>query len=236
MSPTMKTARCDEQEPGTPAVTAPEGAAAAGALAPAAAVASPPKLPTLRAEVRERTGINVATCYQCGKCSAGCPMAGETGQRPHDIVRLVMRDKRDALLGGDGIWLCVSCETCTARCPNGVDPARVIDTLREIAIIADPDRAPRAIRAFHQSFLDQIRLNGRMYEFGLVMQYKMRTGNLLQDVSTTPGLITRGKLHLKPSRIKGLDEVRRIFKNVEAAQRSDAAGRAGGSHSGGGER
>lgn len=216
MSPTTPTARHDEPEATAPAVTG---------RADGEAVVRPP---TLRGEIRARTGINVATCYQCGKCSAGCPMASETGQRPHDIMRLVLRDKREELLGGDGIWLCVSCETCTARCPNGVDPARVIDTLREIALLDDPDRAPRAIRAFHQSFLDQIKLNGRMYEFGLVMQYKMRTGNLLQDVSTTPGLITRGKLHLKPSRIKALDEVRRIFKNVEAAQRSDAAGRPGG--------
>lgn len=216
MSPTTPTARHDEPE-----ATAP----AAAGRGDGATVVRPT---TLRDEIRTRTGINVSTCYQCGKCSAGCPMASETGQRPHDIMRLVLRDKREELLGGDGIWLCVSCETCTARCPNGVDPARVIDTLREIAVLDDPDRAPRAIRAFHQSFLDQVKLNGRMYEFGLVMQYKMRTGNLLQDVSTTPGLITRGKLHLKPSRIKGLDEVRRIFKNVEAAQRSDAAGRPGG--------
>ena len=63
-----------------------------------------------------------------------------------------------------------------------------------------------------------------MYEFGLVMEYKMRAGNLLQDVAATPGLLTRGKLHLKPARIRNVDEVRRIFKNVEAAQRSQAAG------------
>jgi heterodisulfide reductase subunit C len=178
----------------------------------------------LRAEVRTRTGIDVATCYQCGKCSAGCPMAVETSLRPHDIMRRVQRNRRD-VLAGDGIWLCISCETCSARCPNAVDPARVIDSLREIAIAADPSLAPRALRAFHQSFLDQIKLNGRMFEFGLVMEYKMRSGNLLQDVTTTPGLLTRGKLHFKPARISNVDEVRRIFKKVEA----ETAAKEGGS-------
>jgi heterodisulfide reductase subunit C len=173
--------------------------------------------------VRARTGIDVAACYQCGKCSAGCPMASETTLRPHDIMRAVQRDRRE-VLAGDGVWLCVTCETCSARCPNAVDPARVIDSLREIALAADPGLAPRAIRAFHQSFLDQIRLNGRMYELGLVMEYKMRSGNLLQDVATTPGLLRRGKLHLKPARIKNVDDVRRIFKNVEAESERTRAG------------
>jgi heterodisulfide reductase subunit C len=191
----------------------------AGAQTDAAGpVPAAPARTSLRAEIRERTGIDVAKCYQCGKCSAGCPMADETTWRPHDIMRLVQRNKREQALASDGLWMCLTCETCTARCPNSVDPARVIDALREIALLENPDVAPRAIRAFHQSFLDQIKLNGRMFEVGLVMEYKARSGKLLQDVLTAPGLMTRGKFHVKPNRIKNVDEVRRIFKNVEAIE------------------
>jgi heterodisulfide reductase subunit C2 len=166
---------------------------------------------TLAAELRSKTGQNPAECYQCGKCSAGCPMAVETRLRPHDVMRLIGGDRREALLQGDSIWLCLTCETCTARCPNGCDPARMIDALREMSIA----RAPRAIGAFHRSFLDQVKANGRMFELGLVIQYKLRSGMLLNDALSTPGLISRGKLKFVPSPIKGVADVRRIFAACE---------------------
>lgn len=167
------------------------------------------------AAIREATGVNPASCYQCGKCSAGCPMAEETTLRPHDVMRLVAADRVERLFADESIWLCLTCETCTARCPNGCDPARVIDAVREAAV----ERAPRPIRAFHRSFLDQIRLNGRMFEIGLVVEYKMRTGALLQDVATTPALLTRGKLKPLPDRIRGIAEVRRIFQRCAKERR-----------------
>src|SRR5665647_675274 len=77
---------------------------------------------TLAADILEATGINAATCYQCGKCSAGCPMASESDLRPHNVMRLVMQDRREAALADESIWLCLTCETCSARCPNACDP------------------------------------------------------------------------------------------------------------------
>lgn len=173
---------------------------------------------TLAAELRGKTGQNPAECYQCGKCSAGCPMAVETLLRPHDVMRLIGGDRREALLQGESIWLCLTCETCTARCPNGCDPARMIDALREMAIA----RAPRAIGAFHRSFLDQVKANGRMFEFGLVVEYKLRSGKLLNDVFSTPGMISRGLLKFVPSPIKGVADVRRIFAACEREAAKDA--------------
>jgi len=76
------------------------------------------------------SGVSVQRCYQCGKCSAGCPMAAETELRPHDVLRLISLNRRAKLLSSESLWLCVGCETCTARCPNEVDPARLIDGLR----------------------------------------------------------------------------------------------------------
>jgi heterodisulfide reductase subunit C len=162
----------------------------------------------------ERTGVNVMRCYQCGKCSAGCPMAGEMTLRTHDIMRNVQRNQRDRILENDSIWLCLTCETCSARCPTGADPARVIDALRELALERDPDRAPRTIGAFNRSFLDQIRLTGRMSEIGLAAQYNIRSGKFLQDAGSMPALLLRGKLNVKISGIRSPEEVRRIFRNV----------------------
>lgn len=178
-----------------------------------------PANPTLADGIRRATGINAARCYQCGKCSAGCPMASEMSLRPHDILRLIQQDRKQQLLADEAIWLCLTCETCTARCPNEVDPARVIDALREISL-GDPEAAaaPRKIRAFHESFLKQIRRSGRIFEFGLVAGYKMRSGALFDDVSSAPGLLRRGKLPLTPRRIRAVPEIRRIFEFCQAAE------------------
>jgi heterodisulfide reductase subunit C len=177
-------------------------------------------------EVYARSGVNVRLCYQCGKCSAGCPMMGEMAVRPHVVMHLVQRNQRAEALSCDGIWLCLSCETCSARCPKGADPARVIDTLREMAAETNPGLAPRAIGAFHKAFLEQVKTNGRMSEVGLAMQFNLRSGRLLQDATSMPALVSRGKLKIKTPPMHDVDDVRRIFANVEAASR-DARSRGG---------
>ena len=50
---------------------------------------------TFAADILEATGINAATCYQCGKCSAGCPMASESDLRPHNVCLLYTSDAAD---------------------------------------------------------------------------------------------------------------------------------------------
>lgn len=180
----------------------------------------------LRLELRSRTGKDTARCYQCGKCSAGCPMAEETRLRPHDVMRLANGNERDRLLGDESIWLCLTCETCAERCPNGCDPARTMDALREMALEASPGTPPRAVLAFHRAFLDQVRWTGRSFELGLVADYKLRTGALLKDVATAPGLVARGKLGFVPRPIEGVREVRRIFEACEEAARA-ASGKKG---------
>ena len=151
-------------------------------------------------------------CYQCGKCSAGCPMAGEMTLKPHDVMRLVAAGKGRRAAGDESIWLCLTCETCSARCPNDCDPAGVIDSLRELSLGVGVSDAPRRIAAFHRAFLAQIESNGRLHEMGMVMDYKLRTGDLMKDVTNAPGMVSRGKLSLRPDRIRGIAEVKRIFE------------------------
>ncbi len=173
--------------------------------------------PHLATEIEAATGINPATCYQCGKCSAGCPMASESDLRPHQVMRRVMYGSRERALQDETIWLCLTCETCSARCPNSCDPAGVIDAVRELARESGQARAPRSINAFHKAFLEQIRSNGRLHEMGLVMDYKLKTGDLMKDVTNAPGMFARGKLNLRADRIDGVNEIKRIFEQCGVA-------------------
>ena len=139
-------------------------------------------------------------------------------QRTHELVRLVQLDRGDRVLGSEAIWLCLGCETCTSRCPNGFDPAALIDALRELTLRDKPHEIPRRIGAFHAAFIDQIRSHGRVFEFGLIASFKLRSGALFDDVASVPGMLRRGKLALTPRHITGIDDVRRIFAVCESAE------------------
>jgi heterodisulfide reductase subunit C len=155
-------------------------------------------------------------------------MGAEMALPPHDIMRLTIANDRERLFNDDSLWLCLTCETCSARCPNDVDPARVIDALRELAAGEGAEHAPRNIRAFHESFLEQIRSTGRLSEVGLIMQYKLRSGALLQDVAVAPAMLRRGKRPLRPQRIAGVGEVKALMAACERERGARAAPAAGG--------
>jgi heterodisulfide reductase subunit C2 len=147
-------------------------------------------------------------------------MAEETDLRPHDILRLVQQNQRARLFDSAAPWLCLSCETCSLRCPNQVEPARIIDALRELILTESGQSLPRRVRAFHQAFLGQIRNSGRVSEVRMVAAYKLASGALLDDVLQAPAMFVRGKLPLLHKK-HGVADVRRIFAACEAARKRE---------------
>ena len=177
---------------------------------------------TLSARVRAATGESVADCYQCGKCSAGCPLASEMDYPPSQVLRMLqlgLDGLEEDVLRSEAIWLCLTCETCISRCPKEVDLPKVMDYLRQEALRRGTVH-PKAkdILAFHESFLDSIRKNGRLHEVGLVASYKLKTFHLFQDVLVAPALLARGKLSLLPHGTPGKDQVQRIFDRCQAPE------------------
>jgi heterodisulfide reductase subunit C len=170
-------------------------------------------------EIRMDTGVQIHKCYQCGKCSAGCPVAEEMDFPPSLVMRMLQTEdpaQFQKLLGSMTIWLCVSCEMCVTRCPMEIDIPTLMDYLRQKTVQAKKTN-PKAkkIIAFHRSFLDSINYTGRLYEVGLIVDYKMRTGAMMQDVATAPKMLAKGKLNLIPEMIKGRKKVAAIFNRTE---------------------
>lgn len=105
-------------------------------------------------KIEEMSGQNVLSCYQCGKCSAGCPMSFAMDLLPNQIIRLVQLGLWDDILVSKTIWICASCFTCYARCPRGVDLSRVMEALRLLTLRKnvnhiEPSKLPReAMEAF----------------------------------------------------------------------------------------
>lgn len=85
-------------------------------------------------KVEELSGQNLLACYQCGKCSAGCPSISQMDILPNQIIRYAQIGLKDELLASKSIWICASCMTCDVRCPKGINVAEVIEAIRLILL------------------------------------------------------------------------------------------------------
>lgn len=172
----------------------------------------------LAGEVQKNTEVISSHCYQCGKCSAGCPLSAEMDYPPSVVMRMLQTGDpqlEEKVLRSFTIWVCLTCEMCFARCPMSIDIPKMMDFLREKSM-NEGKVNPRAkkILAFHKSFLDSIKYTGRLYEIGLLVDYKSRTLKLMQDMSLAPKMLARGKLNIFPEIIKGRRSVAAIFKKT----------------------
>ncbi|MBW2307033.1 MAG: 4Fe-4S dicluster domain-containing protein [Deltaproteobacteria bacterium] len=166
-------------------------------------------------QVKRLGDADVRTCYQCKKCSAGCPVAFAMDYMPHQVIRMVQMGYRDQAVRCSTIWVCASCETCTTRCPNEVDIARVMDVLRQMALEEQVPEAEREIHVFHNEFLRSIRSHGRVFELGLIGLFKLRTGRFFDDILMGWKMFRKGKLSLLPHRVRDRDRIGKIFDRAK---------------------
>ena len=88
----------------------------------------------LKEQVIRSAGINPLKCMGCGKCSATCPSYDNMEYHPHQFVYMVEKGEIDKLLTSKSIYKCLTCFACVERCPRGVEPAKLIDSLRTLAV------------------------------------------------------------------------------------------------------
>ncbi len=169
--------------------------------------------------LKKDTGVNVYKCYQCGKCSAGCPVAFDEMEYPPSVIMRLLQTEdpknEDLVKKSYAIWVCLTCEMCYTRCPMEIDIPTVMDYVRQVSV-KEKKTNPKAktIIASHEAFLSSIKSTGRLHEFGFVMGYKFKTFEFTKDVMLAPLMLQRGKLHLLPEKIKDLAHIAKIFKKT----------------------
>lgn len=85
-------------------------------------------------QILRMTGVNPRKCMKCGKCSGSCPAYDEMEYHPHQFVSMVETGRIAELAASKGIYTCLSCFACVERCPRQVEPARLIEAVRNLVI------------------------------------------------------------------------------------------------------
>ncbi len=167
-------------------------------------------------EIQEKSGELFNLCYQCKKCTAGCPTAEFMDIKPNEIIRYLQYANRDKLLTCEAIWLCVACDTCGERCPNNIKISKIMGALRRKAIEDNVEIADKVGYAFNTSFVESIKKYGRVHEATFLLSYKLKTKDFfsnaaINDMKVGIKLFIKGKLPLLPKKIKGCNEIKKIF-------------------------
>ena len=157
--------------------------------------------PDLAKRIQEELGQNVYLCYQCVKCTSGCPVANFFDWQPNQIMRAVQLGQEDIALQSETPWLCASCQTCTTRCPQGLDIAAIMDFLTAEAKARGFKPSLPELNVFNEAFMREVKFWGRSYEPGLMVEMTLRNRNLkalMDDAEMYLKMMQKGKVGFFP--------------------------------------
>jgi len=173
----------------------------------------------LAQRVQEELGQNVYLCYQCVKCTSGCPVAEFFDWQPNQIMRALQFGDEEIALHAQTPWLCATCQTCTTRCPQDLDIAAIMDFLTREAVKSGVEPAIPQVSNFNRAFLREVRIWGRSYEPGLMVEMALHDPiSLLSDVKLYASMLKKGKVGFFPEFTRPQNKI----KPIPAANQSVA--------------
>lgn len=170
--------------------------------------------------IQSLTGENVMSCYQCKKCTLGCPSAYTMKMKPHELMRAIQLGLEEEIYWSGTIWICLSCETCNTRCPQDINILRVIDGLRELSKNVEHYNPYPYIPALHRIFLEIIKRFGRIYELGLALLINLRMLTPFKDIDMAYPMLIRGKLKILPHKSHLRKELKRVISIIEEFEKN----------------
>lgn len=175
---------------------------------------------TFLEEVIEATpgGERLVHCLQCGSCGGSCPSSGDMEFTPRTLIAMINAGNRDAVLAANTMWACVSCYSCTTRCPQNIPITDIIYTLKRMAIAEERYHgtdAPALARTF-TGFVDKF---GRSYEAGLATHYHLlkrwKPIELLKMGPMGMKIFFRGRMAILPTKIRQIEQLQAIIRKAK---------------------
>jgi len=160
-------------------------------------------------------------CIQCGTCGGSCPSGPDMDHTPRGIFALINAGMQDEVLRSNTPWYCVSCYYCTVRCPQEVHITDIMYTLKRMAARSkdyDDSTAPD----FSKTFIYWVEGYGRAFELGLMGVHMLRHNPLraFKIAGMGTGMLTRRRMAFKPTRIKGMDGLKKILAKAKELEAS----------------
>ncbi len=176
-------------------------------------------------------GVNLKDCYQCGKCTAGCPLADSMDLMPREVIRYLQLGAIDIVLDAKTPWICAQCVVCSSRCPQNVDICSVMRAVRLASKHAGKRPVPEA-DIFDDEFIANVRAHGVSNEQYLAAFYNLKSGHLMQDMGNATRMLARGLVGPAIHNTKGRANVAAV---IDRALEADAERRAKAAETRGGE-
>ncbi|MFO8035640.1 MAG: 4Fe-4S dicluster domain-containing protein [Anaerolineales bacterium] len=86
--------------------------------------------PSLMNELKEYGAVDIEKCFNCGNCTAICPLTDDDHPFPRNVIRYMQLGLRDRLRGSLDPWLCYYCGECSDTCPKKAEPAETMMAMR----------------------------------------------------------------------------------------------------------
>jgi heterodisulfide reductase subunit C len=173
--------------------------------------------------VEKLADTDIYACYQCGVCSGGCPINFMMDYTPRQILRMAQSGIKDKVLSSTTIWLCSSCNTCFTRCPREIELPEVMASLKSLAIKEGIDAKIKEGPALYRSMVENMKRYGRIHETGLYIDFARKTGlsKLTKQMSSGLTLFRKGKIKLRPEKIKSLEQLKAMIKKIEQMEKEE---------------
>jgi len=178
-------------------------------------------------EIASDAGVNLKDCYQCGKCTAGCPLADGMDLMPREVIRYLQLGVIDVVLNARTPWICAQCVVCSSRCPQNVDICSTMRAVRLAAKRAGKRPVPEA-DIFDDEFIANVRAHGVSNEQYLAAAYNVKSGHFMQDAENAIRMLQRGMVGVAMHSIEGRDDVAALIDRALAADAARYAQSEGG--------
>jgi heterodisulfide reductase subunit C len=176
---------------------------------------------TLARDLQSLTGENVMLCYQCKKCTLGCPAAYTMKMKPHEMMRAIQLGLTEEIYWSGMIWMCLSCETCNTRCPQGIGILRLINGLREMARRFDYYNPYPGIASMYRIFMALVKRFGRIYELGLALLIHLGMLTPYKDIALVYPMVSKGKLNPLPPKSRGAKELQHVMSKIRSLEQAE---------------
>jgi heterodisulfide reductase subunit C len=161
-------------------------------------------------------GKTLGSCVQCATCSATCPAVEFMDHSPRELIAMINAGLKDKVLASNTFWTCASCYSCSEKCPKGIHPAEMMYALKRYSLWKGQYQEGLIGPEFSRRFVKTILKTGKSYEPGYAPAFIFEGGfqGLLREMQTGLKLLRRGRLPLIPSKIKRVQNFRRMISRI----------------------